>query len=50
MARFGIGATMRIANAYNRLKFASLDHWRRSLYEQQLETLLAENGGLAPAR
>jgi hypothetical protein len=47
MARFGIGATMKIANTYNRLKFSSLDRWRRSMYEQQLEALLAENGGLS---
>ncbi len=46
MARLGIANTMRLAQSYNRIKFSTEDHWRRSLYEGQLDALLQENGGL----
>jgi len=46
MTRLGIGNTMRIAQAYNRIRFSSRDHWRRSMYERHLDALLQENGGL----
>ena len=47
MSHLGLGNTMRLANAYNRMKFSSRDRWRRSMYEQHLDALLQENGGLA---
>src|SRR6202142_735508 len=47
MSHLGLGNTMRIANTYNRLKFSSRERWRESMYEQQLDALLQENGGLA---
>jgi hypothetical protein len=46
MARLGIRRTMRLAHAYNRLKFRRQDNWRRKLYETQLDALLDENGPL----
>ncbi len=47
MSHLGLANTMRLANAYNRLKFSSRDRWRRSMYEQNLDALLQENGDLA---
>jgi hypothetical protein len=44
MARLGIANTMRLAHAYNRLKFRRQDNWRRRLYQTQLPALLKENG------
>src|SRR5262245_62094335 len=46
MSRLGIANTMRLAHAYNRLKFRRQDNWRRSLYREQLPALLNENGAL----
>jgi hypothetical protein len=46
MYRRGIAATMRLAHAYNRLKFGRQDAWRRALYQTQLPGLLRENGPL----
>src|SRR4051812_44054334 len=48
MARLGIANTMRLAHTYNRLKFHRQDHWRRTLYREQLPELLAENGAPTP--
>jgi len=50
MARLGIRNTMRLAHFYNRIKFRRQDNWRRSLYETQLDALLAENGPLTRPR
>ncbi len=47
MSRLGIASTMRLAHAYNRIKFGRQDDWRRTLYREQLAALLEENG--APA-
>lgn len=44
MSHLGIANTMRLAHAYNRVKFRRHDQWRRSLYQTQLATLLEENG------
>lgn len=44
MSRLGIANTMRLAHAYNRLKFSRQDDWRRRLYREQLTELLEENG------
>ena len=48
MRRLGIVPTMRLARAYNRLKYFRQDMWRCSLYQTQLARLLDENG--PPAR
>lgn len=39
---------MRLAHAYNRIKFYRQDRWRRSMYRNELPALLQENG--APTR
>jgi hypothetical protein len=44
MSRLGIATTMRLAYAYNRIKFGRQDDWRRSLYREQITALLGENG------
>lgn len=44
MHRLGIANTMRLAHAYNRLKFRRQDNWRRELYRESLSELLEENG------
>ncbi len=44
MARLGISTTMRLAHAYNRLKFARQDDRRRGLCREQMAELLEENG------
>jgi len=44
MAKLGIRRTMKLAHAYNRIKFRKQDEWRKSLYETHLDTLLKENG------
>lgn len=46
MSRLGISNTMRLAHAYNRLKFGRQDDWRRNLYRAHMTALLEENGGL----
>lgn len=50
MSLLGIGSTMRLAHAYNRLKFGRQDNWRRRLYRTNLDGLLAENGGCTRPR
>jgi hypothetical protein len=47
MSRLGIRNTMRLAGVCNRIQHSGEDRWRRSLYQDQLDALLAENG--APA-
>ncbi len=44
MQRLGIARTMRLAHAYNRLRYGRQDDWRRRMYRTQLPELLAENG------
>jgi hypothetical protein len=44
MRRLGIGNTMRLAHAYNRLKFVRHDRWRRRLFREKMADLLEENG------
>src|SRR5262245_64075946 len=44
MACFGIAATMQIAEAYNRARYAQHDALRRRLYRESLQELLDENG------
>lgn len=44
MAQLGIGDTMRLAYACNRLTYDAQDVWRRQLYQERLAELLAENG------
>jgi hypothetical protein len=44
MSALGIANTMRLAYAYNRLKFGQQDSWRRFLYRKQFAALLNENG------
>ena len=44
MSRLGIANTMRLAYAYNRIKFGRQDDWRRSLYREAITALLEENG------
>jgi hypothetical protein len=44
MQRLGIRNTMRLARAYNWLKFGRQHAWRRRLYQTQLPALLEENG------
>jgi hypothetical protein len=46
MKVLGIGNTMRLARAYNGVRFRRQDEWRRSMYEERFDELLAENGGL----
>jgi hypothetical protein len=46
MHRLGIARTMRLAQAYNRLKFARQDRQRRRLYEQEGAQMLEANGPL----
>lgn len=48
LSHLGIANTMRLARAYNRVKFRDQDRWRRELYSSQLPQLLNENG--APTR
>ena len=43
MSRLGIANTMRLAHAYNRIKFRRQDDWRRSLYRESFAALLEEN-------
>jgi hypothetical protein len=50
MSRFGIANTMRLAHAYNRIKFGRQDDWRRSLYRGRFAALLEENGPLSRPR
>jgi hypothetical protein len=50
MSLLGIGNTMRLAYAYNRIKFGRQDSWRRSLYREQFTTLLEDNGPLTRRR
>ncbi len=44
MSLLGIGDTMSLAEAYNRRRFTRQDTWRRALYRDRFEELLAENG------
>jgi hypothetical protein len=44
MRRLGIAPTMRLARAYNRLKFGRQERWRRRLFRTELASLLEENG------
>jgi len=44
MELLGIGETMRLAHAYNHLKFGRQDEWRRQLYQDEFKQLLEENG------
>jgi hypothetical protein len=44
MSALGIANTMRLAHAYNRVRFRRQDAWRRSLYREQFAALLDENG------
>ena len=48
LSHLGIANTMRLAHAYNRIKFYRQDRWRRSMYRNELPALLQENG--APTR
>lgn len=50
MHRLGIANTMRLAHAYNRLKFRRQDRQRRKLYEQEGQLMLEENGPLTRPR
>jgi hypothetical protein len=43
--RLGIDNSIRLAGAYDRLRFRRQDAWRRSMYRTQLSALLDENGG-----
>ncbi len=49
MHRLGIANTMRLAHAYNRLKFRKQDDSRRSLFRSNYPALLAENGPVTRA-
>jgi hypothetical protein len=44
MSALGIANTMRLAHAYNWLTFRRQQAWRRSLYHEQFNALLKENG------
>jgi hypothetical protein len=44
MRWLGIEDTMVLAETYNRSKFSRQEEWRRSLYENELNSLLSENG------
>ena len=46
MSHLGIANTMRLAHAFNRVRFRRQDAWRRELYRNELAALLEENGGL----
>ncbi len=46
MARLGIGTTMKLAGAYNRLKHGRNDAARRVWYRDHWASLVGENGGL----
>ena len=50
MSALGIANTMRLAYAYNQIKFRRQDVWRRSLYREQFTALLEENGPLVRPR
>ena len=50
MSLLGIANTMRLAHAYNRLKYRRRDGWRRSLYRERFAELLEENGPPAAQR
>jgi hypothetical protein len=50
MSLLGIAKTMRLAHAYNRLKYRRQDGWRRSLYRERFAELLEENGPPAAQR
>lgn len=50
MSRLGITNTIRLAHAYNRLKYGHQDNWRRSLYQNQWDQMLQENGNLVRPR
>ncbi len=50
MSRLGIAKTMRIAHAYNRLKFGRTDNWRRKMYREHFDELVQENGPLVRPR
>lgn len=45
----GIANTMRLARAYNGIKFRRQVEWRRAMYESQFSALLEENGPLTRA-
>jgi hypothetical protein len=44
MSALGIANTMKLAYAYNRIRFRHQDAWRKSLYREQFASLLEENG------
>jgi hypothetical protein len=44
MSALGIANTMRLAHAYNRIKFGKQEDRRRSLYREQFAAMLGENG------
>src|SRR5438105_3419275 len=44
MSRLGIGNTMRIAHAVNKLRLRRQDSYRRDQYRNHLADLLGENG------
>ncbi len=46
MRRLGIANTMRLAGAYNRLRFRREDAYRREQYRRHFDALLDENGPL----
>jgi hypothetical protein len=46
MELLGIENTMRLAHASNQLKGRRQEAWRRQLFQERLEDLLAENGGV----
>jgi hypothetical protein len=50
MSRLGIANTMRLAHTYNRFKFGRQNDWRRSLYNDQFDALLNDNGPLTRPR
>jgi len=47
MSTLGIANTMRLAHAYNRLRYHRHDAWRRAVYREQFAELIEENGPLA---
>lgn len=46
MSHLGIANTMRLARAFNRIRFRRQEHLRRALYRNELAALLEENGAL----
>jgi hypothetical protein len=46
MQKLGIANTMRIAKAYNRLKFGRYDEYRKAQYQNNFDALIRENGAL----